>query len=368
MRRLPKLSILTFCFLGISACATTHHRPSPPKSGEKPIEKEGQKLPPPVAEVPPTPATDLAGLSQRINNLQEPLSDSDIRDATQLYPTRPGTQEEGIFVLTQLRLFQKDLEKKTGFQSQDLYNQDAPAASAAGLSLEKRFQDLEVDLVAAIRSNAFLKNLHTLQLTQTLARNTQNSEAFRQNLQAAIQESGAQWAAELNQAPAATSPLSPLPSAEGTTAVPGTPTDAGAGTGVAISGESGTAAQGEADIAQSDSILVLAQKLADKGEYKEALEQTSRIPADDPFHAQALEKTKLYSNRAVQDLRQRAAEAFSNAMPMTDPKAKLNYLRQAKNLLEKALTDYPQADQLDTVRENLAVINHDLEAVDKSGS
>lgn len=363
MRRLPKLSLLSLCFLGISACATTQSRPHG-KLAEKPLEKEGQKLPPtPVLEAPPAPAADLAGLSQRIGNLQQPLSDSDIREATALYPTKPGTQEEAIFVLVQMRLFQKDLERKTGFQSADLYNNEAPAASAAGLSLEGRFKDLEVDLATAIRSNPFLKNLPSLQLAQTLARNTQNSPTFAQDLNSAIQQSGAQWADELSrpaEAPAAQA------NAETPATTPSVPA-AEVAAGVAV-GTTAPVPQGEADIAQSDSILVLAQKLADKGEYKEALEQTARIPKEDPFHAQAAEKAKIYSNRAVQDLRQRAAEAFSNALPMTDSRAKVSYLKQAKNLLEKALSDFPQADQLDTVRENLAVINHDLEAVDKSGT
>jgi hypothetical protein len=67
----------------------------------------------------------------------------------------------------------------------------------------------------------------------------------------------------------------------------------------------------------------------------------------------------------VQDLRQKAAQAFQNAMPVADNRAKAVYLKQAKDLLEQALKDYPVADQLDTVRDNLAVITRDLSGIDR---
>ncbi len=91
----------------------------------------------------------------------------------------------------------------------------------------------------------------------------------------------------------------------------------------------------------------------------------ARIDNRDPFFDQAREKIKIYSNRAVQDLRQKAAQAFQNAMPVADNRAKAAYLKQAKELLEQALKDYPVADQLDTVRDNLAVITRDLSGIDQ---
>ncbi|MCX6130965.1 MAG: hypothetical protein NTX25_18145, partial [Proteobacteria bacterium] len=93
--------------------------------------------------------------------------------------------------------------------------------------------------------------------------------------------------------------------------------------------------------------------------------QAARIENSDPFFDQAKEKIKVYSNRAVQDLRQKAAQAFQNAMPVADDRAKLAYLKQAKDLLELALKEYPTADQLDTVRENLAVITRDLSGLER---
>lgn len=37
-----------------------------------------------------------------------------------------------------------------------------------------------------------------------------------------------------------------------------------------------------------------------------------------------------FSDLAVQDLRRKAAQAYQSALPMTDPKRRAEYLRQAK--------------------------------------
>jgi lipid II:glycine glycyltransferase (peptidoglycan interpeptide bridge formation enzyme) len=75
----------------------------------------------------------------------------------------------------------------------------------------------------------------------------------------------------------------------------------------------------------------------------------------------AQEKVKEFSNRGVQDLRRKAADAFQNARPVSDPKARASYLQQAKGYLEEALKDYPDATLLPTVRDNLRMITRDLE-------
>ena len=362
-----------------TACVTTpkRHKQS---HGQQPIAKEGQKIPggaigstPATPSSAPTPgpaAADAPGLWARTNNMQVPMSEDDLMRATQLYPTQPRSLEEAIFVVTQMRMLQKDWERRSSFQTQDLHTNQT-ADNTAGLSLEKTFLDLEVDLGTALRNNPALKNHDSILLTKQLLLHTKNSSAFRTNIDTAIKERGAEWpdlmaADGAMPAPAAAvdTPVVSAPVAPGTAEapVPGTPAEVAAATPPAVDPNASL------DLMGSDTLLIAAQKLADKRDYKSAIDHVNRIKKEDPYYAQAQEKQKQYSNRAVKDLRAKAAEAFSNAAPLNDTKAKATYLKQAKNYLEQALKDYPLADQLDTVRENLEAVNHDLESLGKSGT
>jgi hypothetical protein len=373
-------TLLISLIASATACVTTPKR-NPRLPPQQPIEKEGQKIPGgemptgtaagdniPAAPTPGPAAEDGPGLWSRTNNMQVPMHEDDLMRATQLYPTAPGSLEEAIFVVTQMRMLQKDWERRSAFQTQDLHT-NQKADNTAGLSLEKTFQDLEVDLAAAIRRNPALKNHDSLLLAKQLLTHTKNSAVFNVNVNAAIRERASDWPdvlAEEVPAPSSATPapvpgdVTPLP---GTAANPEAPADAAAAVPPVPAD-----ANAALDLMGSDTLLIAAQKLADKREYKAALDHVTRIKKEDPFYAQAQEKQKLFSNRAVKDLRQKAAEAFSNAAPLNDTRAKGNYLKQAKNYLEQALKDFPMADQLDTVRENLDAVNRDLEAVDKSGT
>lgn len=117
------------------------------------------------------------------------------------------------------------------------------------------------------------------------------------------------------------------------------------------------------DINQTDSILRQAIELAENGEFKQALELITKIDQKDPMFTAAEEQIKSISNRAVQSLRQKAALAFQNALPVGDPKTRAAYLSEAKEYLVEALENFPMADHLATVKENLAVISRNLENI-----
>lgn len=380
-RRASKLTSLAFVisFLTNACTSTPPRRPRGPI--QQPIEKEGQKVPggeiqtsgDPSAAVPPTSAAgaDIPSLWARVNNLAQPLNDEDIMKATQLYPTQPNSLEEAVFVVTQMRILRNEWENKTSFQTRDLHTQEK-ADNTAGLSLEKTFADLQVDLAAVLKSNPHLKNHESLKLAKQLVTTTKNSDSYRAGLLGSIHSVGAQWPDIIaDEGPAAegtTAVVPPSPSAAGSE--PGqVPSSAPATDPTATAGSAAPAAPtSNLDLMGSDTLLIAAQKLADKRDYKSAIDHVSRIKKEDPFYAQAQEKLKQYSTRAVKDLRAKAAEAFSNAVPLNDSNAKANYLRQAKVYLEQALKDYPQADGLDSVKENLEAVNRGLESADKSGS
>lgn len=116
-----------------------------------------------------------------------------------------------------------------------------------------------------------------------------------------------------------------------------------------------------ASIRDGDAILVEADQLAAKNQFKKAIENASKIKENSPFYPAAQEQIKAYSNLAVQKLRQKAATAFQSAIPVSDNETKISYLKQAQGFLKEALVNFPQADQLETVEQNLSVIERDLE-------
>lgn len=367
----------------LPACVTSRSHGTAPRSTAssaankaKPLAKEGQKtvhdtaVPAPAQTPDIAPAThDLTRTYNRLNDQTMRLMEEDIRTATALHPAQKGTMEEAVLILAQLRLLKIQTEQSSKFQSRDLYDQNedqqqgapTPAANPNQPSMEKQFRDLDIDLVASFNQNTHLKNLPTLALVKTLLEQTSNSVPFNSGMQAIIDLEAQKWAAlqktakpEEQAAPEAATP-EPI---EATAANPAAP-DPG------LTSTPGEVHTGPADLKKSDAILMQSQRLADKGEFKQAIDFAGRIDNRDPFFDQAKEKIKIYSNRAVQDLRQKAAQAFQNAMPVADSRAKAAYLKQAKDLLEQALKDYPVADQLDTVRDNLAVITRDLSGIDQ---
>jgi tetratricopeptide (TPR) repeat protein len=343
----------------------------------KPLAKEGQKTQDgadaaaPAATATPDAAPVATDLTRTYNRLSDPtmqLMEEDIRAATALHPAPKGSMEEAVLILAQLRLLKIQTEQSTKFQSRDLYEQGDASQQAAAPnpnlpSMEKQFRDLDIDLVTSFNQNTHLKTLPTLALVKTLLEQTSNSPTFQSGMQTIIDQEAQKWAA-LQKTAKPEEPPTPSPE----TAAPA-PVDATASVPAApepsLSTAPGDGHTGPADLKRSDAILMQSQKLADKGEFKQAIDFAARIDTRDPFFDQAKEKIKIYSNRAVQDLRQKAAQAFQNAMPVADNRAKAAYLKQAKELLEQALKDYPVADQLDTVRDNLSVITRDLSGIDQ---
>jgi tetratricopeptide (TPR) repeat protein len=369
----------------LPACVTSRSHGTAPRSTAKtssaankakPLAKEGQKTqdvhdaaPASTPTAAATPASsDLTRTFNRLNDPTMRLMDEDIRAATALHPAPQGSLEEAVLILAQLRLLKIQTDQSSKFQSRDLYEQEGedqqPTAASAPNpnqpSMEVQFRDLNIDLVTSFQKNTHLKNLQTLALVKSLLEQTRNSPQFSGGIQSILDQEAQKWAALQKSEKPAETPSDP--EAE---------TSASVETSTESTMETAPAQPltevhtGPADLKRSDAILMQSQRLADKGEFKQAINFAARIDNRDPFFDQAKEKIKIYSNRAVQDLRQKAAQAFQNAMPVADSRAKAAYLKQAKDLLEQALKDYPVADQLDTVRENLAVITRDLSGIDQ---
>ena len=118
------------------------------------------------------------------------------------------------------------------------------------------------------------------------------------------------------------------------------------------------------DITEGEDQLNKARKLANKHLYSEAISSLQAIAEDSPFMSTKKEMIKRYSNLAVKDLRRKAAQSFQNAIPAPGLDAKLGYLKEAEGHLIDALEEYPDADQLVKVRENLTIIQKRIKSVE----
>ena len=112
---------------------------------------------------------------------------------------------------------------------------------------------------------------------------------------------------------------------------------------------------------RGDHTLLEAESLATQGEYQDAIKKIATLDKRSPLFQIAQEKLIEISNKAVHDLRKRAALAFQKAGPITDRSTRAAYLNEAKTYLEQALTLYPQAENLHTVKSNLVIIVRDLD-------
>lgn len=304
------------------------------------------------------------------------------RDLVARLPAVPpsGSVTEAALALGLVRtVLNPPLPPAPKFEERDIGKAPAsgPPKPSTALSLEQLCKERRLNLADAVANNRLLANPgFAKQLVAALDKTeAENSAAFTTNLRAVLQQQAAQWQAAAGQgaqaptnAPAIMPLLPPtlIPAGPGGSAAAGT---AAAGTAAAAPATPAPAAPllSLADLSNGDAILATAQALADKGKYQEAIKTAAMLPDDSPLKAQAKQKSKDFSNMAVQDLRRRAAAAFQSAMPLSDPRTRSVYLNQAKTLLEEAVRDYPDATQLPTVRENLNVITRDLERLQPPG-
>lgn len=206
-------------------------------------------------------------------------------------------------------------------------------------SLEAIATEKGIDVANALERNAIIKNFRVYHLAQQAVQKTKNSDSFNEKVTLVIQTEARTWAS-----------LIPIPA--GTPAAPTAPEPATA--------EPPKRRLSTQDLRGGDSALMEADQLAEAEQFKEAIDRLSGVSQQDPYYPAAQEKIRLFSNRAVQSLRQRAAKAFQNSISLMETNQKVVLLEEAKKLLEEALTQYPSAEQLGTVQENLAVINRDL--------
>lgn len=218
------------------------------------------------------------------------------------------------------------------------------------VSLEQKTLERGFSFHEALKNNPYLRNFEVFKMTVQSLALTNNSRSFNDKIYAIVRNQTMLWTSLLNQEPKKNQghAVALDQSAKVKEPFPSTPDQN----------------SGPNDLALH-SLLIEAQNLADSKRFHEAIKKAEQIEATSPLYPTAKIKIIGFSNQAVQDLRHRAAMAFQNALPVTDSDTKVAYLKEAKNYLETALASFPHAptDQIDTLKENLAVISRDLESI-----
>lgn len=268
---------------------------------------------------------------------------------------RPGSVDEAALAIGLV----KSVLNPLGKEQQTFIESDidkAPGArmvpaGAEGLTLESLAKERDINLADALTENPMLQGYGIAKAFFAAVSKAGNSPGFKTEILTALKNQANNWqmlSQSLN-APGTGESLPPQPEAAASTL----PAPAAAATDLLP--------PDPAELHSSDSALSEAQALADRGDFKAAIKKAQAVDKASPLYNSAQEKVKEFSNRAVQDLRKKAAQAFQSAMPLNDKKTRAQYLQQAKSYLEDALNNYPQAAQLPTVRDNLRVISKDLE-------
>ena len=272
-------------------------------------------------------------------------------------PAVKNSLSEAVLVLSQLRDLNDYLALQPQAKTEDLYsdnitNQNSLDTSAETPNenrkvetptLENSMLAIQVELPTTLVDNMFLRNATTYKMVKSILQRSSDSEEYRNSLNEVISREASNWAAlvpgvfqQASEKPESTEEIADKnPSIE----------------------EDKEISFGPGDLEFADTVLMYSQKLADKGEYKKAISQIKRISAKDPAFTKASLSLKRLSNIAVLDLRQKAAQAFQSAMPIESATAQYSYLEQAKLYLEQALNDFPDAENRNTVEENLNIIN-----------
>ncbi len=109
-----------------------------------------------------------------------------------------------------------------------------------------------------------------------------------------------------------------------------------------------------------ENILRIAQDLADQGQYLQALNHMRLIKETSPEYAQARSKAIYFMNLGVQELRAKAAGAFESAVNNENVQVKKSYLIKAREYLYAAKNDFPEAEEITSVDDNLSAIEREL--------
>lgn len=218
------------------------------------------------------------------------------------------------------------------------------------LVLETRCRERGVDCISALSRNPHLRSHAVYNMALDASRFEGNSPLFLQNLLATIKTETENWGDLARKLGLDTQPVDSQT----------TPVSASAPASELNQTSQPTITASAEENSAASQILAKAAEYAGKEDYDRAISEARKINEGTDNYSAAQDSLKNWANRAVQDLRRQAANQYRSSSSTTEPNTKKSHLEKAKNFLEIALAKYPEASTLDTVKENLEIINKEL--------
>lgn len=376
------LSVLGFIF----ACTTVSKSPATikmnrssatPSHSESANQSLGQSKPSPLAaQIPQNIAMDVE-YAAFFSRLVVPENEYTERDRQILIKIPPspsgGSIHEAALTIGLLRDVLTPIGVATGASGLDsadpaknlrkntLTPQGTPSAqSINSRSIELRSQAVGLDLIGAMSSNPYLQGrfVHKMAFESLLLGG--NSPIFSGNLKSALQREGANWRQFAEQLDgkenAFAQEKSLTPGKDGNT-----PTDSP--NVLTLTNPSPAVQTNELALEKSQdavSLLAKAQEFAAKDQIDRAIVAAKMVPENSDTYQIAQQNIKLWSDRATQDLRKQAAQQYRVGSATPDAAGKKVYLSKARSLLEEAINKYPESSNLETIKDNLEIIDQEL--------
>lgn len=276
--------------------------------------------------------------------------------------TQPKHLGEACLVLFAAHTVLAGLSQQKPFNERDITDPENKLVSL--LTLEQEAQKLGIDIAQGLRTNSLLKNLDIIQLLQESLDVSSDTAPYKESLRALLvstkDRSPVVAPVPAVVAPAVVAPIVTKPAPAGVTTpvepIPAPP---------AVPGVAAVPPP-PAPPKDNQDLVLNAQRLLDQKNYKEAIQLLKTVEPNDLRYAEAQAKIKKVSSLAIGELRRSAATDFQKALTINDPKAKTLYLKNAQQMLQTAIASFPDAEQIDTVKQNLQVINKNLEYIGRN--
>jgi hypothetical protein len=111
---------------------------------------------------------------------------------------------------------------------------------------------------------------------------------------------------------------------------------------------------------EAEKLLTKAQEFATREDFDRAIAEAKKVPEGTQSFVGAQNNIKNWADKAVQALRKQAAQQFRSSSAAGDAMGKKTYLTKARSYLQDALAKYPEASSLDTIKENIEIIDKEL--------
>ncbi len=228
-------------------------------------------------------------------------------------------------------------------------------------------QSKQLDLTTALKENFYLKNIAAQHLAfQAIEGGVKDNRELHDTLLAVLDANVKAWTPLAQELEAKTSAVDVAKAEEPNKEEASSNNDTAAEAPLVEEEKAKSLPFGPHEFNNEEQLLEHAKDLVAQSKFKEAVELLRKVEAQSVYYSTAQERLHESCNLAVQTLRQNAAKAFQNSLPVAEPKARQAYLKEAESFLQQALELYPEADQIATVQQNLTVIRKNLESLSHS--